>query len=1571
MEPRDLVGSAQPNEVELKGGRVGPNDEDREGARDIGLVCGDDVINGGISEGEGLEEQGEGLLEEQEFSIKEASFQEGSLKLKIQTTKRTKKPPKSLENYICPPEIRMTIRPPAGEGKAGRQGRTGGGAGRGQKDEERGPPRKRTYERQFRMPEQREGGLLQLLGDHTPPKHQLRGSLHPAHAISHTQHALAQQFQHQHQINTHWLTSTAPSASPANSEDRDPAREQSGASRSNLLDPSQPFSQTATQSPSPQRSLTPDLQLPVVTDASILNLTSLSRGRGLQEVSEQLFGNIKRKYGRKDSQRMLCNPHSADSPWGKQTEKGSESPTHSERYRQEEATERVHEEREERRKEDRERAIAGRKGDEESRGMLMLTEEGKGRKRRRRPSFDESFSAQEQSQQRQDSDTTEKHQSGPPEPKVAHKMETHRNDSRPTREADVNGERMEKAERADKGDKREKGERTDRAERGDTVTSRTDSESALSTNRMKKNPVGRPKISTDILKHRESTHSLINKSANPRLPSPNPSPSPRSSISPSPSPKSRVNISPSPSPKPRFNISPSPSPKSRVNISPSPSPKSRINISPSPSPKSRITISPSPSPKSRINISPSPSPRPRMALSPNPSHSTSSIVSSRPTKAKDRWSYLKAKSHASLTSPQRDIRGSPSTLTDPPSAFPITPSSPLYTNSDSLTVHTPIKRKRGRPKKQPLLTVETIHEGTSTSPPSPLAQDISAGLNSRKKTHTLNTLVQMTSTTISANSNSLKLKRGRGHSRPVNKMKLGKMQSILNEILSGSSQNGSLPLKSASAPVTSAMSAMASTIEARLGKQINVSKRGTIYIGKKRGRKPRAETQNCNLNKTTRDKPSLLVSTASLYESPTVPSNTLSPSSSTPSIRASHSDTTMPSLQPISALPSKPLSRGFLSGGWKLSPPRLLANSPSHLSEVASVKEVTLSPISESHSEETIPSDSGIGTDNNSTSDQTEKGPASRRRYSFDLCGFEAAEAAALEASNRGSRTRCERQVTAVDNFLSQQEKKQKHHRRKRKCLQSRDHLHFLSELEEVVVKLQQLRVSHRRYACFPQHPYPSIFRLNFHHYYPVTYDSYSCDSSSYLRRSADLKAKRRRGRPAKASEPITSKLPFVQGYSYPLAGGNFYAAPYAMPYAPPLSLGYFPPAPSFYLPHHSLGPAPPSPFMRPAVPPPKAFHSSGHSKLQAGTKLRSSSGPLQGSSVRGEGLGSLGNGSTGGLTGVRLHKRKHKHKHKHKDEPLLSPRDRQELGGLFSGAKTTARLNMLNDRRDLSSQGSKHLEKQRGIGRGSSLGSSLGMFESDQLSTHSLADSHLHSRQTGQPISSFMSSYSSQSQRSESAPDLFLGSREDECGGRSRKTRLAVFGDQGLMSFQTARQEPGQMNQCSSPSLTGVPSKRRYKRREVEQIQKDVRRMHSLNFEHVQKILRAKRLQRQAKTGNNIVKRRPGRPRKQPVEESEPTNRRVEDQVDGRSLDMLAGRRGDVRTLGMPVLERCDDLPGRQSLRPNLTPEPLEFSNHDSISATIETVVHQARSVAPLAKGGKRRGRGHSRDELWAPSSQ
>lgn len=135
--------------------------------------------------------------------------------------------------------------------------------------------RPQTYERQFRIPEQRDGGLLQLLGDPSLPKQSPRNSLLPAHTEQ-TQHTLTQKF-HQNQINPEWITSTAPPASPAHAPDSEQTRDLAGASRGSLLDPTQTLIQTTTQSPSPQRSLTPDLQLPVVTDASILNLTSLSR----------------------------------------------------------------------------------------------------------------------------------------------------------------------------------------------------------------------------------------------------------------------------------------------------------------------------------------------------------------------------------------------------------------------------------------------------------------------------------------------------------------------------------------------------------------------------------------------------------------------------------------------------------------------------------------------------------------------------------------------------------------------------------------------------------------------------------------------------------------------------------------------------------------------------------------------------------------------------------------------------------------------------------------------------------------------------------------------------------------------------------------------------------------------------------------------------------------------------------------------------------------------------------------------------------------------------------------------
>ncbi|KFP70408.1 SET-binding protein, partial [Acanthisitta chloris] len=423
--------------------------------------------------------------------------------------------------------------------------------------------------------------------------------------------------------------------------------------------------------------------------------------------------------------------------------------------------------------------------------------------------------------------------------------------------------------------------------------------------------------------------------------------------------------------------------------------------------------------------------------------------------AKQQWTCSKPKSILQETS----MMTTDKLMVEPPSAYPITPSSPLYTNTDSLTVITPVKKKRGRPKKQPLLTVETIHEGTSTSPVSPINHKF-PGTKKRKRRRNLDKLSQMVpGEDKSVNEHEFHKKVGnlgvlnKKTIKTINKMKTLKRKNILNQILS--SCYSSIALK---AKVQTLSSAGSTTIDARLGKQIHVSKRGTIYIGKKRGRKPRAELQTQPEEPKTTIKHSKPVS--SQPENPAVPSNlqslvSLSPAAIHPlstqlvgtngNLSPTRTETnfselkTMPKLQPISALPTK-TQKGMHSGTWKLSPPRLMANSPSHLCEIGSVKEITLSPVSESHSEETIPSDSGIGTDSNSTSDQAEKSSESCQRYSFDFCTLDNPEAIPSDTSTKNRHGYWQKHFIA-DSFLSHESIKKPKHKRKNKSLQNRDDL--------------------------------------------------------------------------------------------------------------------------------------------------------------------------------------------------------------------------------------------------------------------------------------------------------------------------------------------------------------------------------------------------------------------------------------------------------------------------------------------------------------------------------------------------
>ncbi len=806
------------------------------------------------------------------------------------------------------------------------------------------------------------------------------------------------------------------------------------------------------------------------------------------------------------------------------------------------------------------------------------------------------------------------------------------------------------------------------------------------------------------------------------------------------------------------------------------------------------------------------------------------IDADKQSKVKDRWSYLKSQN----SSPHKDLNQS-LPIEEPPSAFPITPSSPLYTNTNSLTVITPVKKKRGRPKKQPLLTVETIHEGTATSPVSPIAQDSSSNSKMRKK-HNMSKLVQL-AFNKSPPAQQLKVKKsgqeGVLKKRATKKLKLVKMQSILNELLTTSSP-GNLALKS-SVPVSNAMSTVASTIEARFGKQINVSKRGTIYIGKKRGRKPRINLHTQQNEHKASDKQPLPIS--SPFENPLVPSNTSS-TTGMPSPRVMHSfsshsaasgtahpatmDTsqhdlkTMPNLQPISALPMK-THKGLLSSNWKLSPPRLMANSPSHLSEVASIKEVTLSPVSESHSEETIPSDSGIGTDNNSTSDQTEKGPASRRRYSFDLCSFDAAETAVLEAKSKAVRGHYQKHVTgvAVENFFAQESLKKQKHRRKRKAFQSRDDLQFMADLEELVSKFQVFRIAHHSFKFYHENSYPSIFRLNFDQCYPMPY--YPYDPVHYLRRSSD-KSKRRRGRPAKSNEPI-SKMPFIQGFGCPVPGGNYYA-PYAMPYTSmPLAtsminMGYYGQYPSPLYLSHALGPSA-SPLMRPPVPPPK-FYPGVSSSLTAPSRHRAKNIPHEMPSSR---MTDSHHPSSSCMESVCFHKRKHKHKYKHKEDPYIP--QREDIGGLFSGTQSPAFLNLLNERLEKNSL-SKLKDKQRGKqSTDASPKAYRNCFEVDTLSL-SLSDSKHCKRIRGETLNNFLNICTRQPHErlrasQDQSLDLFkrqhLG--DDDSSVHIRRHGLddfAAYREGSMASFQGGREERAeQIYQCSNTAIAGKKKKKIY----------------------------------------------------------------------------------------------------------------------------------------------------------------
>uniref|UniRef100_A0A665VV76 Histone-lysine N-methyltransferase ASH1L n=1 Tax=Echeneis naucrates TaxID=173247 RepID=A0A665VV76_ECHNA len=391
---------------------------------------------------------------------------------------------------------------------------------------------------------------------------------------------------------------------------------------------------------------------------------------------------------------------------------------------------------------------------------------------------------------------------------------------------------------------------------------------------------------------------------------------------------------------------------------------------------------------------------------------------------------------SSATNPPSPKQSHPASDPSPPSRCPITPARKRgrpKSHSSSLDEPPPRLTPNSIPAEVPLLGCNGVQKAPVLEP-SPILQRASLSKSSPKKrgrppkrplpeeqsgdalSHNDDTDRSKDFHPPEKGNRQLKIR------RLINEMKKRKKRRLQKVMLSGyvakegrgsAAADGETSLrmcKSIEATTVHTLSALSSSFGSKLGPQINVSKRGTIYMGKRRGRKPKVQTTNLKSNPLTSTQSSLFTnpSETSLFSCNTPqpvpshpfpsPSLTHSSGAQSPYSEGSLTEPTSSLLFPHPfSLPSpsssctspRPPSSSSLSpfvkkscpcqgrhhfpfhqSSCKLSCPtpplHHTPGSPGH------PKEATPSPRSESHSEETLPSDSGIGTDNNSVSERGE-----------------------------------------------------------------------------------------------------------------------------------------------------------------------------------------------------------------------------------------------------------------------------------------------------------------------------------------------------------------------------------------------------------------------------------------------------------------------------------------------------------------------------------------------------------------------------------------------------------------------
>uniref|UniRef100_A0AAY4AK16 ASH1 like histone lysine methyltransferase n=1 Tax=Denticeps clupeoides TaxID=299321 RepID=A0AAY4AK16_9TELE len=830
----------------------------------------------------------------------------------------------------------------------------------------------------------------------------------------------------------------------------------------------------------------------------------------------------------------------------------------------------------------------------------------------------------------------------------------------------------------------------------------------------------------------------------------------------------------------------------------------------------------------------------------------------------------------------------------------------------------------------------------------------------------------------------------------INNMRTKRRNWLLNHILSGpgwrDKADSSTGKKigevfgSSSSPVHP-LPPLAAPFSGNLSSQINISKKGTIYMGKRRGRKPKVSTSSnahsqspCSLQSHTVPLKSFPFSTQSAESSSLSPNLLFTEPQITSFINSSKkqlfSNASSSSPHVFQTLGSQgstfvtvPLKKSLSynetpnqSHDGKVFP----FSSPLPVTSLNEFKDTTSSPGHESHSEETLLCDRG--TVMNSTPNWCEKGrcrfgsttlgvgigmqqsnvvysgmtfginphqrpsPSIVPHVSSDAFPYTRVHSfrnqSTLISQREKHKHKYKRSVYSCPGYMMKGQKQQC----KKKYLQlrgSRQDPDFLTEVEELIVRLSEIHIVHQRSIpeavlgvdgvadgsrigistrshklnCVPQNVLPTIFQINFSGYYSPQL-AYPYDPLHYVKKPSMKN---------KIGNVASTDVSVVHGLGFPLSRSGLYHSSHGVPYTSmPLGLSFYKRYPSaetvFPQSEHY-----PSLISRPSyVHSQHPFHLSNDP-----TKFHKKKHKLLRQENMGEGervpmAYPDSNRSSHWVGGLKYKQRHRHHVQEGEDEigeHLGQPGFGKKVKGQMMDSLTCNRFGLQTSRvtTDLqftqsSSPSSTSAEKSKFK---SATFDCLGTSDPSQLKYR---EKRCCLQKPWLKSTSFLNSNTSKGLLSRGREDILHGSEEPGRTLRSGRcsypqsvdtgkdisrdpssSALKVSGD-GLHCNQ-AHQRPSnrrQHTQQTQSSLHPVtrrhgmwrPSSSSFTNSQALLIQPSPLQTYSQAFDHsykrnlnhLNRILRAKKIQRQAITGNNMVKKRgPGRPRKHNPPPSKP----------------------------------------------------------------------------------------------------